>query len=149
MAPIDSAVIDTKDNSKVLNDVVAIRNLKACNNISKNAHVLIKADDRIINIYKTLLRIDNSNIVSESIDTKKYNYNSNYINITYFEEANDVDVNSIKLEIEKLKVSIERREKLLSNENYVNKAPQNIVMLDKEKLEAEKEKLKRLEDMIK
>ena len=29
----------------------------------------------------------------------------------YFEEANDVDVNSIKLEIEKLKVSIERREK--------------------------------------
>ena len=135
--------------NQVLNDVVAIRNLKACNNISKNAHVLIKADDRIINIYKTLLRIDNSNIVSDSIDTKKYNYNSNYINITYFEEANDVDVNSIKLEIEKLKVSIERREKLLSNENYVNKAPQNIVMLDKEKLEAEKEKLKRLEDMIK
>ena len=53
----------------------------------------------------------------------------------YFEEANDVDVNSIKLEIEKLKVSIERREKLLSNENYVNKAPQNIVMLDKEKFQ--------------
>ena len=38
--------------------------------------------------------------------------------------------------------SISSREKLLSNENYVNKAPQNIVELDKKKLEEEKAKLK-------
>ena len=38
--------------------------------------------------------------------------------------------------------SIERRQKLLSNENYVNKAPQNVVEKDKEALAHE---LKRLE----
>ena len=49
-------------------------------------------------------------------------------------------------EINKLKVSIERREKLLSNENYVNKAPANIVEMDRKKLEEEKEKLRVLEN---
>ena len=45
-----------------------------------------------------------------------------------------------------MKQSIERREKLLSNENYVNKAPQNIVELDRKKLEEEKDRLKLLEN---
>ena len=44
--------------------------------------------------------------------------------------------------ITSLKSSIERREKLLSNENYVNKAPANIVEMDRQKLEEEKNKLK-------
>ena len=43
-----------------------------------------------------------------------------------------------------LKASIERREKLLSNENYVNKAPANIVEADRQKLEEEKKKLEEL-----
>ena len=37
-----------------------------------------------------------------------------------------------------------RRKKLLSNENYVNKAPENIVELDRKKLEGEKKKLEEL-----
>ena len=37
------------------------------------------------------------------------------------------------------------REKLLSNENYVSKAPANIVEQDRIKLKEEKEKLKALE----
>ena len=44
-----------------------------------------------------------------------------------------------------LKTSIERREKLLANENYVNKAPEKIVALDRQKLEEEKKKLEELE----
>ena len=44
--------------------------------------------------------------------------------------------------------SIERREKLLSNENYVNKAPKNIVDMDREKLAEEKEKLVSLESQL-
>ena len=47
-------------------------------------------------------------------------------------------------QIKLLKASIERREKLLSNENYVKKAPQNIVELDRKKLEEEKKKLEEL-----
>ena len=47
-------------------------------------------------------------------------------------------------EINKLKSSIERREKLLSNENYVNKAPANIVEMDRKKLAEEQKKLAEL-----
>ena len=44
-------------------------------------------------------------------------------------------------QINDLKASIERRKKLLANENYVAKAPLNIVEMDRKKLEEEKEKL--------
>ena len=40
--------------------------------------------------------------------------------------------------------SINRREKLLANENYVNKAPAKIVELDRQKLIEEKKKLEEL-----
>ena len=49
-----------------------------------------------------------------------------------------------KGEIEDLKASIARREKLLSNEGYVKNAPANIVEEERNKLELEKEKLAKL-----
>ena len=50
----------------------------------------------------------------------------------------------INKEIETLKSNIARREKLLSNPGYVNKAPKNLVDSEKEKLEMEKNKLEEL-----
>ena len=44
------------------------------------------------------------------------------IDITYFFK-NEVNKEELEENIKKLKDSIERRKKLLSNENYVNKAP--------------------------
>ena len=44
-------------------------------------------------------------------------------------------------QIKALELSILRREKLLSNENYVNKAPAKIVEMDRKKLEEERKKL--------
>ena len=46
-----------------------------------------------------------------------------------------------KEEIEKLESSIARRKKLLSNENYVNKAPEAIVNKEREDLEKEEKRL--------
>ena len=46
-----------------------------------------------------------------------------------------------KEEIEKLEASISRRKKLLSNENYVNKAPEAIVNKEREDLEKEEKRL--------
>jgi valyl-tRNA synthetase len=45
-------------------------------------------------------------------------------------------------EIKKLQLSIKRREALLNNPNYVNKAPIKIVELDQQKLKEEQTKLK-------
>ena len=49
---------------------------------------------------------------------------------------------SLEKEKVRLESSIERREKLLSNENYVSKAPQNIVEQERINLSVEKENLK-------
>ena len=59
-----------------------------------------------------------------------------------------VNKEQIEEEIKKLQASIERREKLLANENYVNKAPKNIVDMDREKLKEEQEKLVSLQAQL-
>ncbi len=129
---------------KILEDIVAIRNLKANNNITKNAFVNYNIEEKYKDIYASQLKLDKHEYINES-ELTKYNYKSKYIDINYYEENKENDSNKIE-EIKKLKQSIERREKLLSNENYVNKAPQNIVELDRKKLEEEKEKLRLLEN---
>ncbi len=134
--------------NKVICDITAIRNLKANNNITKNAYVLINTSEELLNIYKTALRIDEENIINENKDLKSYNYKSQYIDITYFEEAKQVNLDEINEQIKKLESSIERRKNLLNNENYVNKAPQNIVENDRLKLKEESEKLENLKKLM-
>ena len=129
---------------KILEDIVAILNLKANNNITKNAFVNYNIEEKYKDIYVSQLKLDKHEYINESGLTK-YNYKSKYIDINYYEESKENDSNKIE-EINKLKQSIERREKLLSNENYVNKAPQNIVELDRKKLEEEKDRLRLLEN---
>ena len=60
----------------------------------------------------------------------------------YFEKEENIEL--IKKEIEVLQSNIKRRENLLNNEGYVNKAPANLVSSEKEKLEIEKQKLEEL-----
>ena len=55
------------------------------------------------------------------------------------------DIEKKEKEISFLKASIEKREKLLANENFVKKAPEKLVKEEQEKLEAEKQKLSLLE----
>ena len=92
-------------------------------------------------IYSSQLKIREENITKEELDTLSSNYKSKYIDITYYYEGSKEDESKKLEEIKKLEASIERREKLLSNENYVNKAPANIVEADRIKLAEEKEKL--------
>ena len=133
---------DSNKLSKILEDIVSIRNMKAINKIPKDSKVLIKTDDDLISIYKSQLRIIDENICNDNIyNMENSNYKSKYINITYFYNK-EVEDQSIKQEeIKKLEESIARRKKLLSNENYVNKAPKNIVDMDRIKLQEEEEKL--------
>ena len=134
---------------KVILDITSIRNLKAVNNITKNAFVKIKTSDDLYDLFKTSLKINEENIVAEDKSNfEKYNYTSSNIDITYYEEGTKLDINLVKEEINKLETSIAKRTNLLNNENYVNKAPQNIVELDRVKLKEEKEKLESLKKLI-
>ena len=63
----------------------------------------------------------------------------------YFEkEITKEDEELRQKQIENLKKSIERRKTLLSNENYVKKAPQNLVEQEKQKLNEEENMLKEM-----
>ena len=131
---------------KVLEDIVSIRNLKQSNNITKEATIKVELEESLKGIYYSQLKIKDENIVTEiPSDKLNLNYKSKNIDITYYYEGNKEDDAKKQEEIEKLKASIARREGLLSNENYVNKAPANIVEMDRKKLAEEKEKLANLE----
>jgi valyl-tRNA synthetase len=131
---------------KILEDIVAIRNLKATNQITKEAKVKVEVSDDIKDIYFSQLKIKEENILKDENNLLSVNYKSKNIDITYFYEGTKEDESKKEDEIKKLEESIARREKLLSNENYVNKAPANIVELDRQKLAEEKEKLEILKN---
>ncbi len=134
---------ETEELESILEDIVAIRNLKASNKITKESLVNFECKkEEFIKIFASQLKITDKNLTSDDPDNMvSCNYKSSNINITYFFEQEQVDTKALEEEVNKLKSSIERREKLLANENYVNKAPANIVEIDRKKLAEEKEKL--------
>ena len=73
---------------------------------------------------------------------------STNIEIAFYQKGKEINKELLISEIEKLKQSIQKRTKLLSNENYINKAPQNIVEIDRQKLKEEQEKLLILEKQL-
>ena len=120
------------------------RNVKRENNITKDMKVMFDTTDDNELIVKMLKLQDN--IVTEPLGIKAYKVFSSRVKAQIFFEKieTEADIAQKEEQIKQLKDSIERREKLLSNENYVNKAPKNIVDLDKQKLEEEKKKLEEL-----
>ena len=133
----DSKLVDEK-----IDFIKAFRNVKTENNIPKDAKVIINTDDDIIIKMLKLQDVmitEKENIKSYKVETSKYK-----AEIFYEKEETEEDKALKEKQIEELKKSIERREKLLSNENYVAKAPANIVEADKIKLAEEKAKLELL-----
>lgn len=121
------------------------RNIKQENNITKDMKVMFESNTDNDLIIK-MLKLDNDTLVNAPLEIHSYKVFSNRVKATIFFEKveTEKDKEAKEAQIKTLKASIERREKLLSNENYVNKAPQNIVEMDKIKLEEEKKKLEEL-----
>ena len=86
------------------------------------------------------------NLVTKPLGIKAYKVFSKSVKAQIFFEKleTEADKKMKEMQIETLKMSIERREKLLANENYVNKAPEFIVNKERQDLENEKKKLEEL-----
>ena len=113
------------------------RNVKAENNITRDMKVMFDTEDDnelIVNMLKI-----KDNIIKKPLGMKAYKVFSARVRAQIFFERIETEADKVAKEaqIKLLKASIERREKLLSNENYVNKAPKNIVDMDRKKLEEE------------
>ena len=135
----------TKEYDEFKNKIEFIkvfRNVKLENKIGKDFKIKLNNDLDYSLIFK-LLRIDKSFIIDNS-DLTKYSvvYKDYNLDIYYEKEITEEDIALKNKQISELEKSIERRKKLLSNENYVNKAPKELV--EKEKLTLEEE-IKKLE----
>jgi len=133
----DAKLVDEK-----IDFIKAFRNVKTENNIPKDAKVMINTTDDII---VKMLKLQDV-MINEKENIKSYKVESgNYkAEIFYEKEETEEDKALKEAQIKSLQESIARREKLLSNENYVNKAPANIVEADRQKLAEEKAKLELL-----
>ena len=120
------------------------RNVKAENNITKDMKVMFDTTDDNELIVK-MLKLEN-NLIKKPLGIKAYKVFSNNIKAQIFFEKLETEADKLAKEaqIKILTDSINRREKLLANENYVNKAPAKIVELDRQKLSEEKKKLAEL-----
>ena len=142
----------TFSSATILDDVikfiVKVRNVKQEHQIPKDAKVYFKGDNA--DIILKLLKIDTESLVEDNnldgIEIKDTNYEIKYI----FDSSSikEKEKENLLKEKERLEGAIKRRENLLSNENYVNKAPKNIVDLDRENLEKDKKELEIIMDKL-
>ena len=120
------------------------RNVKLENKIGKDYQVIINSNSNYDLIFK-MLKINADMIVNKS-NKKKLNvkYQDYDLDICYEIVLSEEDMALKQKQIEALKQSIERRKKLLANENYVNKAPQALVEKERKTLAEEEEKLENI-----
>ena len=121
--------------------IKVFRNIKLENKIGKEFKIKLNNNLDYSLILK-LLRIDESYIV-DNCNINKYSvvYKDYNLDIYYEKEVTEEDIALKNKQIKELESSIERRKKLLGNENYINKAPKELVEKEKKTLEEEIKKL--------
>ena len=132
---------DYNNMEKIIEFIRKFRNVIGENKIPKTAKVRINNNnnyDLICKVLKLKDRIITDKLNMTSYDVSVYDYSMTI----YFEKEENMEL--INKEIELLKSNIERRNKLLSNTSYVNKAPEKLVNEERTKLELEKNKLEKL-----
>lgn len=138
------------DFDRVTEFISKVRNVKQERGIPKDSLVFFKGEHR--DIILRMLKVSDDALVSESAKDGDgtliglYDFSIKYLFDT--SKSKEEEIESTKALIEKLKGSIERRKKLLSNENYVNKAPSAVVEKERMDLAKEEEEIKRLMERI-
>ena len=134
---------EEKETEEIIGFIAAFRNVKQENAISKDAKVMVNFDNSLIN---KMLKLD-GNLVNDKLSIKEYkvSYGKLEALIYYEKEVTEEDILAKEKQIESLKASILKREKLLSNAGFVSKAPEQLVNDEKIKLEEEKKLLSTLE----
>ena len=141
-----------KEMENIIELIKNIRKIKLENNIGKDYYLVHnnKVIIENINIFEKILKLENkiiekNNFHMVNLTNISINFNNDIVNI-YFDNSSNLEQEKENLikEKERLENSILRREKLLSNENYVNKAPEFIVNQERENLLKEKKELELL-----
>lgn len=136
---------ECEEFDNIIEFIKVFRNVKLENKIGKDFGIKINSNDDYSLIFK-LLRInpdEHANITGTKYTCIYKNYN---INLYYDKEITEEDIMLKNKQISDLEASITRRKNLLSNENYLNKAPKELVEKEKNTLKDEEEKLAKLKN---
>ena len=133
---------EENDMESVMEFIVKVRTYKQENNIPSDAKInyIGKYQELVLN----MLKVKEENLTDKTSENS-VSYNGYTIYYIFDNTKNlEEEKNNLLKEKERLINSIERRKKLLSNENYISKAPQNIVEKEKADLEKEENNLKNI-----
>ena len=131
--------------------ITMFRNRKVELHLGNDFQVDIKiSNSDVKTIIINMLKL-NDKMVSDKSDLKEdvISYKDLEIKLYYDNTENEmVEKANLEKEYDRLVNSIERREKLLSNDNYVNKAPSNIVLNERNQLKLEQEQLEMIKNKL-
>ena len=135
------------DLDYTLDLITKVRKIKLENSIKEYSIYYKKLDN--IEILSSMLKLETENFVTSKNDLNEIVIDKN-VSILYDGSDNkEKELENLMKEKERLEGSIARREKLLSNENYVAKAPSNIVEQERNNLKLEKENLEAIINKLK
>ncbi|HAB66861.1 MAG TPA: valine--tRNA ligase [Firmicutes bacterium] len=138
---------EKKEIDKVIEYITLFRNKKAENGIGSDFEVVTNIDNNLIlKMLKLTDKIVKSSKMSGNLEVTldKYNLTIYYDN----SKQKGEELETLTKEKESLEASIARRSKLLANENYVAKAPENIVTAERDNLAEEEAKLQVVIDRL-
>lgn len=141
---------NSKDMEEIIELVKKIRKAKLENNIKENhieyTNEILKNNETILNRLLKNTKFENH----ESLDTLVFNFMGDNVTLYYDNSLNKTaEIENLYKEKDRLEASINRREKLLENQNYINKAPKDIVENERETLKKEKQELDIILDKLK
>lgn len=128
----------------IIDLIVKIRKIKLENNLGKD--FIVSYNSKLIKENVDIIRklIKNEKILENyQSDLSKIEipFEDSIVTIYYDGTLSESEIEKLKKDALNLTNSIKRRENLLNNENYVNKAPKEIVENEKKSLEKEKKEL--------
>ena len=131
--------------------ITMFRNRKVELHLGNDFQVDIKiSNNDVKTIIINMLKLSDK-MVSDKSDLKEdvISYKDLEIKLYYDNTENEmVEKANLEKEYDRLVNSIERREKLLSNDNYVNKAPSNVVLNERNQLKLEQEQLEMIKNKL-
>ncbi len=127
--------------------ITKIRKIKLENSIKEYSIYYKELDN--IEILSNMLKLNIENFITTKNELDEIVVDKN-VSILYDGSDNkEKEMENLLKEKERLESSIARREKLLSNENYVSKAPASIVEQERNNLKLEKENLEAIVNKLK
>ena len=141
---------EAKNMDNIIELIKKIRKAKLENNIKEN--YIFFTNEILINnqniIDKLLKNKDLENY--QKLDSINFNFMGSVVTLYYDNSVNKTaEIERLYKEKERLEMSINRREKLLSNQNYINKAPKNIIQNERENLKKEIQELEIINQKLK